>query len=182
MPPLFPRNYGNTAKYEDALRRGKVYFACNSATQALSVNTTTATGLILTNPLTSGVNLVLLQVCVALITAPAAQANLVLTGNILTTAAAATTHTTALVVKNALISGGVAGQGLCDSAATVPTPAAIRSIGGGPVGAVTINAPYIRDDIDGLLALAPGCVISLQSMTTAITVVASITWEEVPVW
>ncbi len=180
MPNTPLLNTAVTAKYYDAVKSGTVFFACNSATQALSVNTTTATGLILTNPTASGYDIVILQVCIAQITAPSAQANYVLTGSLLTTAAANTTHTTALIVKNAYISG-VAGVGLCDSAATVPTPAAIRSIGGGVVGATTISPPYICDNIDGLLILAPGCVISLQSMATAVTVVASITWREIPV-
>ncbi len=181
MPTPF-LNAAASAKYFDAVMNGSVFFGCNSATQALSVNSATATGLILTNPLTSGVNLVLLQVCIAQASAPAAQANFVLTGTLLTTAAANTTHTTPLTVKNALIGSAFAvGQGLLDSAATVPTPAAIRSIGGGVVGATTISTAYIRDDIDGILILAPGCVISLQAMTTAITVVASMTWREVPV-
>jgi len=176
-------NIGGVPRYYDVVRGGKVFFACNSATQALSVNSATATGLILTNPAASGFNLVLMQVCIAQITAPAAQANYILTGTLLTTASANTTHTTALTVKNAHIgSGNAAGVGLCDSAATVPTPAAIRSIGGGPVGATTISPPYICDNIDGLLWLAPGCVISLQAMTTAVTVVASITWQEVPIF
>ncbi len=175
-------NAGATAKYQDAIRRGRVFFACNSALQALSVNSTAATGLILTNPLTSGYNVVILQVNVALASAPGAQSNLILTGNILTTAAAATTHTVALVVKSAVIGGPAVATALCDSSATVPTPAALRAIGGGPAATGSVTTAYIRDDIDGLIVLAPGCVISLQAMTTAISVVASIYWEEYPAW
>lgn len=173
---------GALGRYQDAVRRGRCFFACHSAIQALSVNSATATGLIISNPVTSGVNLVLLQLCVAIASAPAAQANLILTGTLLTTAEAATTHTTALTVKNSFIGSSFAvAKGLVDSAATVPTPAALRAIGGGPVGAVTLNTAYIREDLDGLIQLAPGCVISLQAMTTAISVVASIVWEEIPV-
>jgi hypothetical protein len=168
-------------RFSDSVRAGQVFFGCNSALQALSVNSATATGLILTNPLTSGVNLEIIEVCVALASAPAAQANLILTGTLLTTAAANTTHSVALVVKNALIGSTITGQGLLDSGATVPAPAALRAIGGGPVAASSITPPFIRDLIDGLIQLAPGCVISLQAMTTAISVVASIMWREVPV-
>lgn len=181
MPTPF-LNSGASAKYSDAIRRGRVFFACNSAIQALSVNSTTATGLIITNPLTSGVNLALLQLCIAIASAPAAQSNLILTGNILTTAAAATTHTTPLIVKNALIgSPNTTAVGLVDSAATVPTPAALRPIGGGPVATGTTASAYIREDLDGIITLAPGCVISLQAMTTAISVVACVYFEEQPV-
>lgn len=175
-------NVGQVARFHDLVRGGRVFFACNTALQALSVNSATATGLILTNPASSGYNLEILQIGIALASAPAAQANLILTGNILTTAAAATTHTTPLIVKNALIgSAFAAGVGLCDVAATVPTPAALRSIGGGPVAASSISPGFILDNVDGIVQLAPGCVISLQAMTTAITVLASITWVEVPI-
>lgn len=175
-------NIGLSAKYYDRVSQGRVFFAANPGVQALSVNSTTATGLIIANPVTSGVNLVLLQLCIAIASAPAAQANLALTGNILTTANAATTHTTPLIVKNALIGSPFAvGAGLVDAAATVPTPAVVRPIGGGPVATGTIASAYIREDLDGLIILSPGCVISLQSLTTAISVVAGIYFEEVPV-
>jgi hypothetical protein len=119
---------------------------------------------------------------IAIASAPAAQANLILTGTLLTTAEANTTHTTPLTVKNALIGGSfAAAAGKVDSAATVPTPAALRAIGGGPVGASTLNTAYIREDLDGLIVLAPGAVVSLQSMTTAVSVVASVYWAEIPV-
>lgn len=177
------RNYGKTARYEDSCRRGRQFFACNSAIQALSVNSATATGFILTNPAASGVNIIILQANIAIASAPAAQANLIWTGNILTTAAAATTHTTPLVVKNSLISSSAsAAVGLADSAATVPTPAALRAIGGGPVATGTVGSVYLADYVDGALVLAPGCVISIQAMTTAISAVISVEWEEVPAW
>lgn len=174
-------NAGPPLQYADAVRSGQVFFAANSAAQALSVNTTAATGLILTNPLTSGYNLEIIEVCVAL-TVAASASNLVLTGNILTTASAATTHTTALVVKSALIGSGIASAAgaLVDSSATVPTPAVIRSIGGGVLAGSGIVTSFVRDPINGLLQLAPGCVISLQAMANACTVVASIMWREVP--
>lgn len=182
MPPTAFLNAAPSQKYADQVRAGNMFFGCNTALQALSVNSATATGLILTNPLTSGVNIEIVEICVALASPPAAQSNLILTGTLLTTAAAATTHTLALITKNCLIGSAFpAAQGLLDVQATVPTPAAIRSIGGGPVAAASISPGFIRDILDGLLQLAPGCVISLQAMTTAITVLASITWREVPV-
>ena len=168
-------------KYTDSVLSGRVFTACNTGLVALSVNSATATGLIIANPVTSGVNLVLLQLCVAIASPPAAQSNLILTGTLLTTANANTTHTTPLTVKNCFIGTSAASaKGLVDSAATVPTPAAIRSIGGGPVAASSITPPYIREDLDGIIILSPGCVISLQAITTAISVQASIVWREDP--
>lgn len=183
MPPLYPRNYGYTSKYEDAVARGRVFFAANSAAQAFSVNSATATGLILTNPITSGFNLVLLQVNIGL-TVAANASNFVLTGTLLTTASANTTHTTPLIVKNAFVGGPITTSpagALADSAATVPTPAVMRSIGGGVLAGSGIVTAPICDNIDGLIWLAPGCVISLQAMANASTAVSSIYWEERPV-
>lgn len=167
-------------RYADLVLRGVVFFAANSAIQALSVNSATATGFILTNPSGSGRNLIIIQANIALASAAAGIANLVWTGNILTTAAGLTTHTTPLVVKNALISGGATGVGLADSAATVPTPAIIRPIGGGPVAASSVGGVFIQDQVEGMLVLPPGCVISLQSLTTAVSVVAGVVWAELP--
>src|SRR5512147_2521830 len=51
------------ARYRMAVRNGRVYFAANQATQAISVAlTTTYTGLCVYNPVTSKKNLSILQV------------------------------------------------------------------------------------------------------------------------
>ncbi|MEY4299376.1 MAG: hypothetical protein RIR25_612, partial [Verrucomicrobiota bacterium] len=39
--------------------------------------------------------------------------------------------------------------------------------------------PYIKDVVDGALVVGPGQLISLQAITTAISVIATFTWEEV---
>ena len=101
------------------IRNGNIFLAANSATQALSVNSVTATGIILTNPPTSGKILSLLRVSVALASLPAGQSALILSGGAGTLGSV--THTTPLTVRNALLGLGDAAVGLADSAATLPT-------------------------------------------------------------
>lgn len=170
-------------RYQEAVLSGNTFTASNTAVQALSLNSATATGLVLSNPLGSGKNLVLLEVCIAVASLPAGQSNFVLTANN-NPAAAATVHTTPITPKNALL-GGSTGVGLVDSAATLPVaPTIIRAIGGGcaaTIAASTTWTPFIKDEVAGAVVLAPGTTVSLQALTTAISVVASFTWEEVAI-
>src|SRR2546421_10067572 len=169
------------ARYHEAVSRGNVFFAANTATQALSLNSTTATGLILTNPAGSGKNLSLLEVCVAIASLPAAQYTLLLTGNT-NPVAATVTHSVALTIRNAFMGQGANSVAFADSSATIPNANIMRIIGTG--GAATMASstaypPLIRDEITGLILLQPGTCISLQALTTAVTVVASMAWEEI---
>jgi hypothetical protein len=167
-------------RYQEASLRGNTYFACNSASQALSLNSTTATGLILTNPANSGKNLIILELCVALLTAPAGISSLILTGQ-LVQSASAVTHTTPLTVRNTLVGNSATGVGLADSAATIIGNTIARPVGGGPVATGSVTSAFIKDEIAGSLILGPGTHISLQCLTTAISVIASMTWEELSV-
>lgn len=170
-------------RYQEAVLNGNVYMAANPGTQALSVNSATATGLVLTNPAGSNKYLVLLRVSVSIASLPAGQSSLIITGSN-NPIGTAVTHTTPLTVRNALYGSSALGSGLADSAATIPTPAVIRVLGGGPAATVATSTafpPFIDADIAGEIILVPGVVISLQALTTAMTVVASMTWEEVPI-
>ena len=163
--------------YEQSYR-GNLFFACNTASQALSLNSTTSTGLILTNPAASGKNLVLIQLNVALLTAPAGIASLILTGS---KTAVPTAHTTPLTVNTAVLSSSAATVASADSAATMPTLTILRPVGGGPVATGSVTAPFIQDNINGQIILPPSSCISLQCLTTAISVIASLSWIEVAV-
>lgn len=169
------------APYYDLVKRGNVYKATNQAIIALSVNSTTATGLIVTNPAGSGKNLVLLELVVALASAPAGISVLALVGK--PGPAQTVTHTTPMTTgfSNALYGTGNSSIALVDTAATIPTPETIRPLPGGPVAASSIMTPFIKDEIKGSLIVAPGGVISLQAFTTAISVMAQLTWAEVPI-
>ena len=169
-------------RYHEAVLQGNVFIGSNTAVQALSLNSTTATGLILTNPPGSGKLLSLLEICVAVASLPAGQCSIILTGTAAPTTTAVT-HTTPLVSRNAFIGGASNSAGLVDSAATIPASNILRVVGAGAaatVAASTAFPPFIRDEISGLLLLQPGTCISLQALTTSVSVLASITWEELP--
>lgn len=170
-------------KYMEAVLRGNVFVAANTAVQALSLNSTTATGLILSNPAGSQRNLVVLRIQAALASLPAGQSALILTGNV-NPIATATVHTTPLVVQNCLVGSQIRGVGLADSAATLPNATIIKVIPAGTaatVAASTAFPPLVDLIIDGMIILTPGTSISLQCLTTAISVVASLEWEEVAI-
>lgn len=162
--------------YENAFRQ-RLFFACNTASQALSLNSTTATGLVLTNPAGSKKNLVLIQLNVALQTAPAGIASLILTGS---TTAVPTAHTTPLVINSGVFGNTGSAVGLADSAATMPTLTIFRPVGGGPVATGSVTSPQIQDNINGQIVLGPSSCISLQCLVTAISVIASLSWIEMP--
>lgn len=156
-----------------------VFVASTQAGVATSTGlSTTQTGFTLTNPALSGYNLVILQVRVAFTTAPAAIATLVLTANV-NPIAAAVIHTTPLVVRNAKLGAGAASIALADSAVTLPAaPVVVRGLGG-PVATGGVSQPQVVDDVDGALVLTPGTALSINSLTTAVSGVFSMTWAEV---
>jgi hypothetical protein len=170
-------NADSVGLYYEAGFRGRAFFACNTGSQALSLNSTTCTGLALTNPAGSGRNLILIQLNVSLLTVPAGTSNLILTGS---TTAVPTAHGTPLTVNPTIFGKTGGAVGLADSACTMPTLTILRPVGGGPVAGSSINTPQIQDNINGQIVLGPSSCISLQTLTTAISVIASLSWIEVP--
>jgi len=166
-------------KYWEAVSRGNVYTAATQAGVALTVGiSTTATGIILTNPPNSGVYLSILEFICALTTAPAGIATIGLQA-VVTPQIAETTHTTPLTVRNCLIGSTKSGVGKADSSSTLAaTPVAVRAVPGGPVATGSVTTAYIKDVVDGALILSPGTAIATFALTTAISALLSITWEE----
>lgn len=157
----------------------QVYTASTQAGVATSTAlSTTQTGFTLTNPAGSGKNLIVLQTTVAMTTAPAAAATIVYAANV-NAAAAAVTQTTPLTVRPAVLGKTATGAGLAASAVTLPAaPVVVRALGG-PVATGQVAPPYIMDDVQGALVIAPGSALSINSLTTAISAVISMTWKEV---
>lgn len=168
------------SRYQEAVYRGNVFLASNQAGQALSTAlSTTQTGFTLTNPSGSGKNLVVLDAVIALTTAPAGISTLLWAANV-NTVAAAVTQTTPLTVRSALLGSSATGVGLAASAVTLPAaPVVVRAVPGGPVATGTTTSPFIRDEIAGGLILTPGTALSLSTLTTAISVICSMIWEEI---
>lgn len=168
-------------KYYELSKRGKLWTASNQQARALSLLSGTCTGFCLTNPINSVVNLVLIDLCVALVTAPAGVAGLALALGAYSTTAV--TQTSAETVRNANSNFAASvGVGLVSYAATLPTaPVVLRAVGGGPVATGSVTAPFIKDDIDGRIIIGPGCSVSLTAFTTAISTVSSMVWAELPI-
>lgn len=170
------------ARYVESVLQGNVYTASTQAGVALTVGlSTTATGIILTNPPNSGKVLALIELLAALTTAPAGISTVGLQA-VVTPQIAETTHTAALVVRNARIGNTSMASGKVDSSATLAaTPVCVRAVPGGPVATGSVTSAYIKDEIAGAIILEPGTAIATFALTTAISALLTVTWEELPI-
>jgi hypothetical protein len=171
-------------RYQEAVYRGNVFNACNQAGAAVTNLAAAATGFILSNPAGSGKLLVLLEILFAQTSVAAAAANaaVLLAANI-NPIAAAVVHTTPLVINNALLGAGQAAVAKVDSAATLPAaPVAVRTLWQPSVSATATTGipPLVKDEIAGAIIIGQGCAVSLTALS-ALSGVASMTWEEIPV-
>jgi len=169
------------AWFLEQARLGNMFNACSAGAVTLSTVSTTCTGLALSNTWGSGKLLVVKQVDFAPSTAPAGAA---VVGICIHTAVSPTavTHTTPMVVHNAIAKGNVSGQnaGLADAAATLPsTPLWLRAMGG-VVAASSISPAKYTDWTDGSIIIPPGGCLSLSYLTTAAIGIASVCWVEIP--
>lgn len=168
-------------RYMEAVKRGNVYIAHNVAAQAVSVAlATTYTGLVLSNPVGSGKDLVLLGAQFAISVAEVAVASQHLIGG---WSATAVTHTTPLAapgIQNAYL-GGPSGVAKVDSAATIPTPNYILPLRSG-FTAGALGGPGMGQiaDLGGLIIVPPGGFIAIGALT-AVTGFGALIWEETPV-
>ena len=163
-------------RYYEQTYRKNVFFAANTAVQATSVGlATTYTGLCLSNPLGSTVNLVLLSLGFALTSAPAAASTLgLITGfsnstNVL--------HTTAIIPASTFI-GAQAGAGKVGAASTLSiTPVYTQQYAQYPITTEGTSGPILVD-LAGQIILPPGAFAALGTLTS-ITGLGHFTWEEV---
>ena len=161
-------------------RLGNMYNACSTGAVTLSTVSATCTGLALSNPYGSGKLLVVKQVRFAPSTAPAGAAvvGLAVSPAVNVTAV---THTTPIVIHNAIANGSNVDTGvaLVDSAATLPAaPVWLRPIGS-VVAASSIEPGMYVDETNGSIIVPPGANLSLSYLTTAAVGIASITWVEI---
>ena len=164
-------------KYYNQAVRGNLFYAANQAAQAVSVAlATTYTGLCVSNPVGSGVNLSLLRVGIALQAAPAAIAPIGLIAGY--SATANVTHTNALTPAN-LFLGGNTPLAKADDQATISTPVWIAQLVGGFTAAALFGTSPSLVDIDGAIVVPPGGFVCIGALT-AVTGLFSMWWEEVP--
>lgn len=164
------------AQHYEAASRKAIFTAANQAAQAISAAlATTYTGLVLSNPAGSGINLVLNQVGFAPSVAPAAASTIGLIGEFISTGLV--THTTPVTPQCTFL-GETTPVGKVDSAATLPnTPVwllhsflVFSTLTGQSAGLI---------DTHGAFIIPPGGYIAIGALT-AVTGLGSISWEEVP--
>lgn len=164
-------------------RAGQMFQAANVAAKSVVAVSTTATGVILYNPIGSNVTLYIVDAGFAWTTAPAAVHNL-------GWAIMAPTTPTAPTGLTAIGSGIQSCQGtgnagnsraLCYDAATLPVAPVMRRIAGGAVyGSAVGESPYsIIDYIDGAMAVPPGGAFVFAGVTTTLVGLGSVTWIEI---
>ncbi len=172
------------ARYYETNYRRALMTAANQSGQTTSVGfATTYTGLCLSNPLGSGVNLVLTKVDVAFSIVPAAvMAVGVMTGY---NGSTNVTHTTPGTPRSQFFGAGAVGAGLVDTAATLPTAPVLNTLLGS-MGTAAITAvsemPAFSRDLEGTIILPPGAYAAIytSSASGASGLWASFSWEEVP--
>ena len=168
-------------KFQTAVYAGNNFYACNQTAQALSVGlSTTYTGLMLSNPITSKKNLVLTSVGVALSAAPAAiDPIFIITGS---NSSTNVTHTTPATVASAFIGATTpASVGNVDTAATLPTaPVYTLPIWSGfTAAALPASSPSVIF-LNGSLIIPPGAYAGIGA-TSAATGFFSLNWNEVAI-
>lgn len=172
-------------RYYEATFNKTMFSAANptgvTGTAFVSGTTTVFLGLCLSNPIGSGVNLVINKVSYTCTVAPASESLVVLATGF--NSGTNVTHTAPLTVKSNLIGSGAAGLGLVDSSFTVPTaPTTTYILGNIGTGAATVSivTPSFFD-IEGSVVLAPGAYALVSALVASGTsgAFASIAWEEV---
>ena len=166
-------------RYYEQAYRGNMFYAVNSAAQALSLSgTTTYTGLAVANPTGSGKNLAIDEIIWVTTIAP-------------TGVGAVIVGTSATVALTTGSSSGPAGTSclIGGGSGSVAKVGASCTLGGNPtflrplIGIVESSAAGYatvgyKDDVGGGLIVAPGQQIELVAITTAITGVGYISWVE----
>lgn len=170
--------------YETTVNKA-MFSAANQAGQVTTVGlATTYTGLCLSNPVGSQVNLVINKVSAAFPVAPAAAMAVgIMTGYNATTNV---THTAALTPKSQLIGTGPLPLALADSSATLPTAPTLNVLFGfvGTAAVTAVNAVSgFLADMEGSIVIPPGGYAAIYTSTAsgAAGMFASMSWEEVSV-
>lgn len=196
-PTLRQGNSGevNTAdahgRYMEPVYRKNVFYAANTAAQALSVASSTYTGLIVQNPVGNNVNLAILEVAWATSIAPTGVGSVVLGWGTAQTAGVPLALTTgnssgpsglsALVGNTALSSAQVGASCTFSVKGAAAAPTILRPLFGVPWVTATGNSnAHCQYDFGGSIIIAPGYNLCIEAITTALTGFGYISWEEIP--
>lgn len=166
-------------KYFEAASRHRLYWCANQADTTWTIALAgTHTGLMVSNPRMSSVNLSILRVGFALCLAPAAEASIGLAGGI--DVDAECTHTTPLGVYNSYILGPH-GQANADASGVMPTaPVWIEQYMSAFDAAALVATSPVIVDVDGAIIVPPGGYVAICALTV-VHAFASMMWEEVEI-
>lgn len=181
-------NYGEVinndyrGRFAEATYRGQCY---NAAIQAVSTTTvglaTTYTGLVISNPISSTVNLELVSATVmqSVLQSTQVEAYGIAVGY---NASTNVTHTTPLTVRNNLIGSSIVGQAVADISATLPTAPFYHTFAS-QTSTATANGPASVIEFAGRVILRPGAyalwVTPAQASVAGLWF--SFDWMEIPV-
>lgn len=162
---------------------GLLYTIGHSAAQALSVGSTTFTGLAVNNPVGSGKNLMIVDCAVALAAVLAAGFGVPRLGY---AATVALTQGNATSTKGLPVLAGSGGNSVatCGASATLTAaPTTLRPLQGWywVTGGTGMAAAYAKDEVAGAIIIPPGQMLTLDALVAASSVIASITWAELPI-
>lgn len=168
-----------TGKYTEAARAGRLFVAANQAAIALTAAmSTTYKGLVLGNPTTSSVDVILHRFGYSLTVALPTAATVI---GLMTGSGASLTGS--ITPRNRLV-GGPAASALVDDDCTLPgTPVLEQVFGQAGTLAVTGTqlGPVTEIDIDGSVILPPGAFVAAYSFAAnTACAIFSFLWEEVP--
>lgn len=167
-------------RYYEQAKRARLFFAATPGAITWSVGlATTFTGLVISNPPNSPVNLVPLNVGFGLAAAPAAAATIGLIQGWISTGI--TVHSTPLTPLCTFANQDQAtGTAKADAAATlVGTPRWAHHFMGAFTAAALPSASPNLLAIDGMFVIPPGGYIAIGA-SAAVSGVGSIIWEEIP--
>lgn len=167
-----------SGKYSEAASKQRIFVVANQAAVAITAAmATTYTGLVVGNPTTSNVNLVVLKFGFAsTVAVPTATVIGLMTGTGASVASA-------LTPRNRYV-GGVSSVAWAEDSCTLPgTPVLEQVFASAWTAATTAGSVYSKADIDldGSLVLPPGAFVAAYS-TAANTAawIFSLMWEEIP--
>ena len=173
-------SYMSTDWFLEQARLGNMYSACNQAAATVTlINTSTATGFILSNPWGSSKKLVIKDAMFSYTTVPTATAIVFLAQSI---AVSTTAHATvtALNVYNVDGSSVNSAAGRAYNASTTPNlPVYSRILGYSPTTPATTGGLTVRDNVNGAMILVPGTYVQISYITTAPVGITYMSWAEV---
>ena len=171
-------------RYAGLAWSGLVFYGCHQVTpQALSINSSTFTGLAVGNPAGSGKNLVIIDVEISQAAVGAAAVMLPRLGYATITALTTSYSSGPSGVSTIAGSGKNSIATVGSTATLLAAPTIIRPIMGQQwiTGGTGMWSFYVKDTVDGAIVIPPGQILTIDSLVAAVTVLASVTWAELPV-